>query len=61
MSARNLRYIYKFVSEFDNDEFLQGVLAKLPCNHNQVLLDENKVNAELALFDKKYKFHDIIK
>ena len=29
MSARNLRYMQKFAAEFDNDEFLQGVLAKL--------------------------------
>ena len=29
MSARNLRYVQKFANEFDNDEFLQGVLAKL--------------------------------
>lgn len=39
MSARNLRYMQKFATEFDNDEFLQGVLAKLSWNHNQILLD----------------------
>lgn len=42
MSARNLRYMQKFATEFDNDEFLQGVLAKLSWNHNQVLLDKVK-------------------
>ena len=42
MSARNLRYMQKFASEFDNDEFLQGVLAKLSWNHNQLLLDRVK-------------------
>ena len=42
MSARNLRYMQKFASEFDNDEFLQGVLAKLSWNHNQILLDKIK-------------------
>lgn len=42
MSARNLRYMQKFAAEFDNDEFLQGVLAKLSWNHNQVLLDKVK-------------------
>ncbi len=42
MSARNLRYMQKFATEFDNDEFLQGVLAKLSWNHNQVLLDRVK-------------------
>ena len=29
MSARNLRYMQKFASEFDNDEFLQHHVAKL--------------------------------
>lgn len=42
MSARNLRYMQKFAMEFDNDEFLQGVLAKLSWNHNQMLLDKIK-------------------
>lgn len=42
MSARNLRYMQKFATEFENDEFLQGVLAKLSWNHNQVLLDKVK-------------------
>ncbi len=42
MSARNLRYMQKFASEFDNDEFLQAVLAKLSWNHNQILLDKIK-------------------
>ena len=27
MSARNLRYMQKFAKEYDNDEFLQEVLA----------------------------------
>ncbi len=42
MSARNLRYMQKFATEYDNDEFLQGVLAKLSWNHNQTLLDKIK-------------------
>ncbi len=42
MSARNLRYMQKFATEFANDEFLQGVLAKLSWNHNQILLDKIK-------------------
>ena len=44
MSARNLRYMQKFATEFDNDEFLQGFLAKLSWNHNQILLDRIKDN-----------------
>ena len=39
MSARNLRYMQKFATEFDNDEFLQEVLAKLSWNHNQIIMD----------------------
>lgn len=42
MSARNLRYMQKFAMEFDDDEFLQEVLAKLSWNHNQILLDRIK-------------------
>ena len=42
MSARNLRYMQKFAKEFDNDEFLQEVLAKLSWNHSQTLLDRIK-------------------
>lgn len=42
ISARNLRYMQKFASEYDNDEFLQGVLAKLSWNHNQILMDRLK-------------------
>ena len=42
MSARNLRYMQKFATEFDNDEFLQEVLAKLSWNHSQTLLDRIK-------------------
>ena len=42
MSVRNLRYMQKFATEFANDEFLQGVLAKLSWNHNQILLDKVK-------------------
>ena len=40
--ARNLRYMQKFAMEVNNDEFLQGVLANLSWNHNQVLLDKIK-------------------
>lgn len=42
MSARNLRYMQKFASEYENNEFLQGVLAKLSWNHNQILLEKIK-------------------
>lgn len=42
MSARNLRYMQKFAKEYDNDEFLQEVLAKLSWNHNQMLMDKIK-------------------
>ena len=48
MSARDLRYK---ICNFNNDKFLQGVLAKLSWNHNQVLLDKIKdsVHAKFLL------------
>lgn len=42
MSARNLIYMQKFAKEYNRDEFLQEVLAKLSWNHNQILLDKIK-------------------
>ena len=44
MSARNLRYMKKFATEYkeEDKEFLQGVLAKISWNHNQILLDRIK-------------------
>ncbi len=57
MSARNLRYMQKFATEFDNDEFLQGVLAKLSWNHNQVLLDKIK-NKEIRKWYAKESFEN---
>ena len=53
MSARNLRYMQKFASEVPNDEFLQGVLAKLSWNHNQLLLDRVKVEEKRKWYAKK--------
>lgn len=53
MSARNLRYMQKLAAEFDNDEFLQGVLAKLSWNHNQVLLDRVKDKKVRIWYAKK--------
>ena len=32
----------KFAKEYNKDEFLQEVLAKLSWNHNQILLDKIK-------------------
>ncbi len=53
MSARNLRYMQKFASEYSDDEFLQGVLAKLSWNHNQILLDKIKDNDRRIWYAKK--------
>lgn len=52
MSARNLRYMQKFASEYNKDEILQGALAKLSWNHNQILLDKIK-NKEQRLWYAK--------
>lgn len=42
MSARNLRYMQKFASEFDNDEFLQHDVAKLPWSSLTTIMDRVK-------------------
>ena len=39
MSARNLRYMQKFATEFDNDEFLQHDVAKLPWSSLTTIMD----------------------
>jgi len=42
MSARNLRYMQKFAAEFDNDEFLQHYVAKLPWSSVTTIIDQVK-------------------
>lgn len=42
MSARNLRYMQKFATEFDNDEFLQHHVAKLPWSSITTIMDQVK-------------------
>ena len=42
MSARNLRYMKKFATIYENNEFLQEVLAKLTWYHNIILMDRVK-------------------
>jgi hypothetical protein len=42
MSARNLRYMQKFATEFDNDEFLQHDVAKLPWSSLTTIMDRVK-------------------
>lgn len=42
MSARNLRYMQKFASEFDNDEFLQHYVAKLPWSSLTTIMEQEK-------------------
>lgn len=53
MSARNLRYMQKFANEFDNDEFLQEVLAKLSWNHNQIIMDRIKNTKQRKWYAKE--------
>ena len=42
MSARNLRYMQKFATEFANDEFLQHHVAKLPWSSLTTIIDQVK-------------------
>lgn len=38
-SVRNLKYMAKFAAEYDK-QFVQQVVAQIPCGHNVVLLDK---------------------
>lgn len=42
MSSRNLRYMQKFAAEFENDEFLQHDVAKLPWSSITTIMDQVK-------------------
>lgn len=42
MSARNLRYMQKFATEFEADEFLQHHVAKLPWSSLTTIMDQVK-------------------
>lgn len=42
MSARNLRYVQKFAAEFDDDDFLQHDVAKLPWSSLTTIMDQVK-------------------
>lgn len=42
MSARNLRYMQKFANEFNNDDFLQHDVAKLPWSSITTIMDQVK-------------------
>lgn len=42
MSSRNLRYMQKFATEFENDEFLQHDVAKLPWSSLTTIMDQVK-------------------
>ena len=53
MSARNLRYMQKFVSEFDNDEFLQHDVAKLPWSSITTIMDQVKDKVQRKWYIKE--------
>ena len=42
MSARNLRYMQRFATEFDNDDFLQHDVAKLPWTSITTIMEQTK-------------------
>lgn len=53
MSARNLRYMQKFATEFDNDEFLQHDVAKLPWSSVTTIMDQVKDKTQRNWYIKK--------
>ena len=64
MSARNLRYMQKFATEFDNDEFLQHDVAKLPWTSITTIIDEpqalrcrsGQIRVQRSVFDNMVLF-----
>lgn len=56
MSARNLRYMQKFATEFEDDEFLQHHVAKLPWSSLTTIMDQVKIkNKEIGISKNLYK------
>ncbi len=53
MSARNLRYMQKFATEFDNDEFLQHHVAKLPWSSITTIMDQVKDKEQRSWYIKE--------
>ena len=53
MSARNLRYIQKFATKFDNDEFLQHHVAKLPWSFITTIMDQVKDKVQRKWYIKE--------
>ena len=53
LSARNLRYMKKFASTYDDFEILQQPVAKLNWRSNTMLLDKLKSNAERLWYAQK--------
>ena len=44
--VRNLKYMRKFVDEYQDEKFLQEVLAKITWYHNAILMEqENLITA----------------
>ena len=41
-SPRNIRYMRKFADEYQDEKFLQDVLAKITWYHNVILMDKVK-------------------
>lgn len=41
-SPRNIRYMRKFADEYQDEKFLQEVLAKITWYHNVILMDKVK-------------------
>jgi len=41
-SERNLKYMRKFAEQYDNEEFVQQVVAQIPWAHNLVIMEKIK-------------------
>ena len=55
-SVRNLKYMRKFVDEYQDEKFLQEVLAKITWYHNAILMEqENLITASCKSIKNKQK------
>ncbi len=53
MSARNLRYMKKFATDFKDDNFLQHHVAKLPWSSITTIMDRVKIEKQRVWYIKK--------
>ena len=59
-SPRNIRYMRKFADEYQDEKFLQEVLAKITWYHNVILMDKVKDIEENGILAKLLKMDGLL-